>query len=1155
MKVCSHCQRCYEDSAACCAEVDHPALSEKPGASPEMVPGYRLECLLGSGLKGELYQAREASSGASCIIKILPANSQNGEQFLYEAKLATSLFNPSVVDIYDAGTLESGELFVVAEDAEGQTVREMLQTTGPPHLLTTIRVIEQVAEALHAIHLKGITHRAVRPENIVVAQDHEQRPIARIQNPDFGGVVERSIVSNKFLIDTALDSLRYYAPEQCLRETVGLQADVYSLGIVFYEMLAGVPPFDAAKASALIEKHRREHPPEIRIDNFELRMLITHSLMESLQKQPAVRNRSANAFARQLRHIEQLATHVSTPPPAGVVPKAPPRPAVTAFNSAAPVAPPEPSPVHISPPSSAEEPPKIVFSETGESPATLAPQNISVDVSVIEDKPFVEVEPEVLPAVTIEAVESAAPVIESGTAEAFETETAVAFQVEAEPVTNIEVEFEPVAECSIEKEPARLLEDESRLEVESEPVPYVEYEDVPVVPDLVVNDASIRTETSGETIWAVDFEIPVPVTPEPKKAIRHLPAVDEIDYLKDVPTARRHSRLKLLRRWITEHVQLATAKSEVVSRDEALDIKPIKFASVPLPAELAERRKSEAVSAVRQPRKIEWELPEDDIPTEADVLAAQMQDEMAVAVEIQQPAPLDFQDCLAEIDVQPVKEPLPIEISLAEAVVASVDIVAADLPTPVVIELAAPDDTPIEVLEQDIEPVVDDPKDEPVEIMVEGEPLVEEIRDEPLAVEAVHEPVFEIEVENEQPVQVLKVESEPAPTIDLNSFGDDLLEIPDLLFSEPVDQRFPRKQEAPPVRKVSPPQLPEPKTIPPAKIVESKPVRAAAPQAQTPAVVAKAKTTAATAVRKAPKKIRWEQPVDDIPNNAEALEVIAKDQMPIVRKEPRAIPVLPPEPDEITLVTSGSKPRRVERGRRNVPQRRSPNQPYPYRESEEVTYFPTILIDLEKRETFGPDRGQPIFSAFYDSSGRVYSHRRSMMIGGMMMIVAALLFGRGTVWRYIQTVASADPIASRTTTEQKSLPQLARTSGITQSKQKLMKSFEKPEADEAEMDVDKLRPLSINERVPVARERSRDSVGKTVIQSETSVPEQSPKPRNAGRSSGNSPSLQSTLVISSDNGRVKSRVEPDPKPGEKRSPGQFRASGGTRPRIVEDPQR
>jgi serine/threonine protein kinase len=336
MKVCSVCRRCYEDEVFSCTEEGHPSLEESRRGNCELIAGYRLESLIGSGSKGEVYRARRIDCSQSCRIKILPADTQNAEQFLFEAKLAAALFHPSTVDIYEAGSLENGELFVVAEDTGCKTLRDLLNNAGVPQLLTSIQIVRLAAEALHALHLKGLTHRAVRPENIVVSTDPEQRLLVRMQDLDFGGVVEHSIVSNKFLIDSAIDSLRYFAPEQFSGEAVSMKTDVYSIGIVFYEMLAGEPPFDATKAAELIYKHRNHAPPEIKIDNFDLRMLVTHTLTESLHKRPETRQSSANAFARQLRHIEQLATHISTPPPAVVVPSVPPRSAAYAAPMRAP---------------------------------------------------------------------------------------------------------------------------------------------------------------------------------------------------------------------------------------------------------------------------------------------------------------------------------------------------------------------------------------------------------------------------------------------------------------------------------------------------------------------------------------------------------------------------------------------------------------------------------------------------------------------------------------------------------------------------------------------------------------------------------------------------------------------------------------------------
>ena len=322
MKICSVCHRCYEDRAVHCADRSHFALLEPHDGDIEMIAGYRIEHLSHSGVRDEAYAARHVASERSCLIRIIRGEADRAADFLRDAEIATSLFHPNVVDTYEAGQLESGDLFVVTEESDGQSLREMI-TSGPPDLLPSIRIATEAAMAIHTMHLKSLLHRAIRPENIVISRDEQGELLVRIKDPDLGGIVSRSIVTDKFTIDSARDQLRYFAPEQCNNEPVSVKADVYSLGIVLYELLAGRTPFESPKASGLIEMHRHRRPAEIRIDDFELRMLVSHILMQSLSKHPSDRQSSANALARQLRHVEQLATHVSTPPPAGKVPPEP----------------------------------------------------------------------------------------------------------------------------------------------------------------------------------------------------------------------------------------------------------------------------------------------------------------------------------------------------------------------------------------------------------------------------------------------------------------------------------------------------------------------------------------------------------------------------------------------------------------------------------------------------------------------------------------------------------------------------------------------------------------------------------------------------------------------------------------------------------------
>jgi serine/threonine-protein kinase len=328
MRVCFECQRCYDDHEDYCVEETHPALSPAREGSPEIIPGYQLDLLLETDVKGETYYAHHIASGGSCLIKIISADEKQCELFLSEASVAAGFFHPNVVNVYEAGYLESGEVFVVSEDAEGNSLRELLERENIPKVLTTVQVIRQTAEALHALHLNGLTHGMISPDNIILTSDAQHRLLARVEDIDFGGVVEKAVTSNKFLTESALVPLRYFAPEQCSGKGASTQTDIYSLGIVLHEMLAGSPPFMATKAVGLMEQHRNQLPPEIRIDDFDLRMLLTYTLTEALRKQPGTRQPSANAFARQMRHMEQLSTHTSVPPPAGIVPPMPRRAAV-----------------------------------------------------------------------------------------------------------------------------------------------------------------------------------------------------------------------------------------------------------------------------------------------------------------------------------------------------------------------------------------------------------------------------------------------------------------------------------------------------------------------------------------------------------------------------------------------------------------------------------------------------------------------------------------------------------------------------------------------------------------------------------------------------------------------------------------------------------
>lgn len=311
MKICSVCDTCFQDSEALCFDPAHGELADGP-YSVDIVSGYIIERFVASSSQAVIYQARQIEYGQSCVISIAEGD---GARFLADAEIAAGLFHAGVAGVIESGELPNGSHFGVFEGLSGKSLRDVLQE-GTLSLLDQIRIARHAAEGVQAIHSAGLLHGALRPKNVSIEGLGTQELSVKVHNIDLGSAFANGILSNRFSMDSSLDSLRYFAPERFRGETPTVQSDVYSLGVLLYELLSGHPPFDASSATALAEMHLNQKPPEIKIENFDLRMLLTHTLNESLQKQTSFRQSTADLFARQMRHIEQLATHVSTPPPA-----------------------------------------------------------------------------------------------------------------------------------------------------------------------------------------------------------------------------------------------------------------------------------------------------------------------------------------------------------------------------------------------------------------------------------------------------------------------------------------------------------------------------------------------------------------------------------------------------------------------------------------------------------------------------------------------------------------------------------------------------------------------------------------------------------------------------------------------------------------------
>ena len=256
---------------------------------------YRLIAPLGEGGMATLWRAMDEQLDREVAVKLLRPQFGNdpgfAARFKQEARSAGSLSHPNIVSVYDYGTdAETGGQFIVMQLIDGEDLAAILQK-GPLKTEDAVRIAIGVASALEAAHRRGIVHRDVKPGNILIDQD--------VKVTDFG--IARAVSEASMTVTgTTLGSVHYFSPEQARGDEVTGQSDVYSLGIVLYEMLTGRRPFEGDSAAGVALKRLTEDPLPPTVHG-PVPSGLSAIVMRALERDPAKRFPDAGSFAEALR--------------------------------------------------------------------------------------------------------------------------------------------------------------------------------------------------------------------------------------------------------------------------------------------------------------------------------------------------------------------------------------------------------------------------------------------------------------------------------------------------------------------------------------------------------------------------------------------------------------------------------------------------------------------------------------------------------------------------------------------------------------------------------------------------------------------------------------------------------------------------------------
>jgi len=314
-----------------------------------LAPAYVVEREVGRGGMGIVYRAKDVRLKRVVAVKLLPPElayrTEIRTRFLQEAETAAQLSHPNIVPIYTVDERDGLVYFVMAF-VDGDNLGARLRASGPMAAEPTKRVLKEVAQALAFAHSRGVIHRDIKPDNILLAGDDGRALVT-----DFGiaRAVDETTGTRLTATGVAIGTPAYMSPEQCAGDrSIDGRSDLYSLGVVGYQMLSGAPPFTGSSTPALLVKQISEAPVPLRDRRPDVPEPLARIIMKLLAKAPNDRFDDAAAMVAALDGAPVVEPAPFRPSAPSAAQPSAPYPAFPAPTPAPPVAMPSPSPAYVS---------------------------------------------------------------------------------------------------------------------------------------------------------------------------------------------------------------------------------------------------------------------------------------------------------------------------------------------------------------------------------------------------------------------------------------------------------------------------------------------------------------------------------------------------------------------------------------------------------------------------------------------------------------------------------------------------------------------------------------------------------------------------------------------------------------------------------------